>query len=294
MKAERNEGVFGFRFNDLEHLPLCNLFAVGHDRVQDTSYCWDGLHRADGPLLLLQYTVNGTGIFEYNNERYTIGPGKAFLAEIPGPHRYYYPGGNQPWEFYFLLFRPHMILPLWEEVKDRLGPAPSMDKNSLPIRMLRDLFAEAYAGRITDPYIASSLVYQLMIELARGSSAGQRKPSEWPDSVQKAVHYIEANYKSMMGQEQLADKLGLSKFHMLRIFSKYVGVTPNEYLNRIRIEQAIQLLRTKDWTIEKVAVEVGYSTGSYFIKVFQKLTGQTPGSFRSGAGSLKYNRLFFD
>lgn len=160
--------------------------------------------------------------------------------------------------------------------------------------MLRHIFTEAHSGRITDPYIASSYVYQFMIELCRLSASNQHNKEQWPAPIKEAVHYMDTHYNRMIGQEQLAEKLKLSKFHFLRTFTKFVGVTPNDYLNRIRIEKAVQLLRTTDWSIERIAVEIGYSTGSYFIKVFHKLTGQTPGSFRSGNSSLPYNRLFFD
>ncbi|WP_019914890.1 helix-turn-helix transcriptional regulator [Paenibacillus sp. HW567] len=294
MTNQSSHGVYGFRFSEPDRLPLFNLFAVGHELVTDSSYHWNGMERTDGPLLLFQYTMNGAGMFDTGQESLRIGSGRAFLAEIPSRHRYYHPGGSVPWEFLFLLFRPQPLLPLWEEIKAKLGPAPLIDPGSTPIRILRDIAREAHLGRIADPYIASSLLYQFMMELGRLSLNSPRTESEWPAAVRDSVKFIKAHYNSMIGQEQLAEKMGLSKFHLLRTFSKYVGVTPNEYVNRVRIEHAVELLRTTDWSIEAIAVQVGYSSGSYFIKVFQKLTGQTPGSFRSGSGSLNYSRLFFD
>ncbi|RKP57332.1 AraC family transcriptional regulator [Cohnella endophytica] len=294
MKTDQNRGTFGFRFNEQPHLPLCYLFAVGNECVHDCSYHWDGLVRSDGPLLLFQYTTSGEGVFETGEDSYRVPQGRAFLAEIPDNHRYYHPGGKQPWEFYFLLIRPGLILPLWEQIKASKGPVPFLDSGSIPIRMLRDIFAEAQAGRITDPYLASSYVYQFITELSRASATTNRNKDGWPDSIQEAVQFMDANYFRMIGQDQLAEKLKLSKFHLLRTFTKYVGVTPNDYLNRIRMEKSIELLRTTDWSIERIGTAVGYSTGSYFIKVFHKFTGQTPGSFRSGNHSLHYNRLFFD
>ncbi|KWX73682.1 AraC family transcriptional regulator [Paenibacillus riograndensis] len=293
MNNPSSHGVYGFRFSEPDHLPLCNLFAVGHEVVTDASYHWNGMDRTDGPLLLFQYTAEGSGIFETEQETFRIGTGRAFLAEIPGSHRYYHPGDAVPWEFYFLLFRPQPLLPLWEDIKAKLGAAPAIVPGSRPIRILRDIVHEAYSGRISDPYIASSLLHQFMMELGRLSSSGPRDAAEWPTAVRDSVQFIEERYSSMIGQEQLAEQMGLSKFHLLRTFSKYVGLTPNEYLNRTRIERAIELLTATDLSIEAIASQVGYSSGSYFIKVFQKLTGQTPGSFRSGSGSLNYSRLFF-
>ena len=56
----------------------------------------------------------------------------------------------------------------------------------------------------------------------------------------------------------------------------------------------MRLLRQTDKSVEVIAESVGYSSGSYFIKVFRKVTGQTPGHFRSYQGKLEFNRIFFD
>jgi len=98
----------------------------------------------------------------------------------------------------------------------------------------------------------------------------------------------------MISLDSLADKLNLSKYHLIRTFSSVVGITPNDYLNKIRVEQAMRLLRHSDLSIENIAEHVGYSSGSYFIKVFRKITGCTPGSFRSGQEQMTVNRLFFN
>jgi len=294
MRPETQFGIYGFRFNEIPHQPLCGLYAVGHETINHPSYRWDGLTRTDGPLFLFQYTVQGEGIFESGDSVFQIHEGRAFLAQIPGNHRYYHPGNSVPWEFYFVLIRPAMISPLWEEIVSLIGPAPWLDSGSIPVQVLKDLFNSAHYGKITDPYMASLFVYQFVIELRRASSASGQLQQQRPAIVQEAVRFLDNHFNRMIGQEQLAAQLGVSKFHFLRIFAKYVGVTPNEYVNRKRIEKSIELLRTTDWSIEQIASEIGYSTGSYYIKVFQKLTGQTPGAFRATGKHLHFNKLFFD
>jgi AraC-like DNA-binding protein len=287
-------GVYGFRFAEQPQLALCNLYAVGWDRVHSPAYRWDGLTRNDGPLLLFQYTIEGEGILEWQNRKERIGPGHAFLVEIPGEHQYYYEGEQGPWEFCFLLFRPNLIHPLWEQAKTVFGATPELPSASLPVRLLRDIFMEARSGRITDAYLASSYVYQFVTELCRFAASGNRRQEGWPDKIKMAVAFIEAHYGSMVSLDELAEHLKLSKYHLLRTFTAMVGLTPNDYLNRVRIEHAMELLRQSEMSIEEIARRIGYSSGSYFIKVFKGLTGLTPGAFRSGDESLLFNRLFFD
>ncbi|WP_309122514.1 AraC family transcriptional regulator [Paenibacillus sp.] len=267
---------------------------MGHESIDDPSYHWDGQARTDGPLLLFQYTVQGEGLFENGTAAYRIHDGRAFLAEIPGDHRYYHPGNGVPWEFYFVLVRPAMIAPLWEDIVSLLGPAPFLEAGSAPVQALKELFLAAHRGKITDPYIASSYVYRFAMELRRASSASGQPRTQRPALVQDAVRFLDESFHRMVGQEELAARLGVSKFHFLRMFTRHVGLTPNDYVNRRRIEKSVELLRTTDWSVDRIASEVGYSTGSYYIKVFKKLTGQTPGEFRIADNRLPFSKLFFD
>jgi len=287
-------GTYGFRFATPERLAMCGLFAVGREDVRDTAYRWDGLTRTDGPLLLFQYTLSGEGVFESAGETYRIGTGRAFMAEIPGDHRYYFPDRGTPWSFIFILMRPMLIAPNWEDAKERLGEAPYLPQASRPIRLLQAIWDEANAGRITEPHAASSFVYQFVSELCRYASTPQGDRRDWPAKVREAADYIESHYARMLSLDQLSERLGVSKYHFLRTFTAAAGVSPGEYLTRIRIEQAIHLLRHTDWSVERIAAAVGYSGGSYFIKAFRKMTGVTPGTFRHGEGQLAYSRLFFD
>lgn len=289
------KGTYGFRFAEDKELQLCGLFAAGHEDARSPAYRWDGLERTDGPLLLFQYTVSGEGVYESENRTFRIGAGQAFLAEIPGPHRYYYPPeGKEPWEFYFLLFRPQLILPHWRKFRREAGEAPYLPMDCAPVRLLRMIVADAGAGRISDPLIASSCVYQFATELARLPAASLRNRENWPENVRRAAEFIELNYARMISIDQLSEHVSLSKYHLIRRFSACTGMTPVAYLTRIRTEQAMELLRGTQLGLEAIAERVGYSSGSYFIKAFRNVTGLTPGEFRSGSESLTYRKLFFD
>lgn len=292
---ELSKGTYGFRFAEDRELELCKLYATGSDIITDPSYYWDGLERTDGPLLLFQYTLAGEGIYETKDRTYRVTSGQAFLTEIPSAHRYYYhPESDEPWHFIFLLFRPDLIQAHWQKFVREAGEVAFLPMDSSPIRLLRMIVTDAAAGRITDPLIASSSVYQFMTELVRLQTTTRHNRENWPEHIQQATKYIETDYASMVSVDQLAERVALSKYHFIRRFSASTGLTPGVYLTRVRIKKAMELLRGTTLSIEQIAVQVGYSSGSYFIKAFRGLTGFTPGEFRSGGESLVYRRLFFD
>ncbi|MNE37707.1 HTH-type transcriptional activator RhaS [compost metagenome] len=194
----------------------------------------------------------------------------------------------------FLLFRPDLILPHWRKFMREAGEVPHLPADSAPIRLLKLIVADAAAGRISDPLIASSSIYQFMTELARMQVTSLRDKENWSDSVRRAAEYIEQHYAQMISIDQLSEHVALSKYHLIRRFSASTGLTPGAYLTRVRTEKAMELLRGTGLSIEAIAGQIGYSSGSYFIKAFRGLTGLTPGEFRSGGESLTYRRLFFD
>lgn len=102
---------------------------------------------------------------------------------------------------------------------------------------------------------------------------------DYPRLVKRSMLYIETDYMYILGVEDIAQTLNVSKSHLIREFSKYVGVTPNKYLIQQKLDNAKKLLANDDLPIEAVAEAVGFSCGNYFSKVFKKEFGITPRQF---------------
>jgi hypothetical protein len=140
--------VYGFRFLDTFQSSFYQLFAVGHQKIQEKSYDWDGLRRKDGPLYLFQYTVSGFGEIDINGKVHRVEPGSAFIVEIPSTHRYYLPTDSEEWEFYFILFRPRKIEQEWQEVVKMLGRIPRIQEDSFPIHFLKSTYLAAVKNTV--------------------------------------------------------------------------------------------------------------------------------------------------
>ncbi|AFC32410.1 transcriptional regulator [Paenibacillus mucilaginosus 3016] len=226
MQSSTPLGVYGFRFLDTPGDAFYQLFALGHEVRSGPSYSWDGLQRSDGPLLLLQYTVSGHGFLENGGRVHRIGPGQAFLVDIPSRHRYYASPEGEAWEFYFILLRPYGLETHWKHITERTGPAADIPPDSPVAHLLLDAFHAAARGRITDGYLASSLVYRLVMELLRFSSARRRDKEHWPPAIRTAALRLEADYARLPGMEEIAKEAGMSASHFTRSFHRATGYTP--------------------------------------------------------------------
>jgi DNA-binding response OmpR family regulator len=98
--------------------------------------------------------------------------------------------------------------------------------------------------------------------------------------VRKAMALIHEGYEETISLESMADQLGVSKEHLARCFREETGVTLVTYLNRYRVERAKRLLREKEKRVVDVALEVGFSSGAYFSRVFKQEVGKSPQAYR--------------
>ncbi|MCM0648191.1 response regulator [Clostridium swellfunianum] len=102
--------------------------------------------------------------------------------------------------------------------------------------------------------------------------------------VETAKKYIEMNYTKEISLEEIASYVSVSSFYLSRVFSKKVGLTYKDYLIKLRMEKAKQLLREGKKSIKEVSIEVGYSDQNYFSKAFKKYYDKSPKEFSSPKG----------
>ena len=77
--------------------------------------------------------------------------------------------------------------------------------------------------------------------------------------------------------------VGFSRARMFDIFKTQTGLTPNDYLQRARVEKAQEQLRQTNLSVTQIALATGFSSGQYFSTVFARYTGVSPTAFRKGA-----------
>jgi AraC family transcriptional regulator of adaptative response / methylphosphotriester-DNA alkyltransferase methyltransferase len=112
----------------------------------------------------------------------------------------------------------------------------------------------------------------------RCKPTGQRLPDdEW---VSLVTEYIDRNYMKALTLNILADISHGSPYHLHRTFKNIKGITPIEYIQNTRIEQAKKQLLSSDKPVSEVGMSVGMSNTPYFITLFKRKTGHTPANYR--------------
>ncbi len=127
-------------------------------------------------------------------------------------------------------------------------------------------------------------VYQMMTALLRYYSA-EKKDGEHAVyhnvmRMKSVLDRIEADQNGSLTVAELSSMLLVSPDHFTRIFKESLGVTPLEYINRVRIGRAMILLSKTSDSIESVARASGFSGTSYFYRLFKALVGTSPLAFK--------------
>lgn len=90
--------------------------------------------------------------------------------------------------------------------------------------------------------------------------------------------------EDQFGVSNLASKVGLSRLQLLRKVKNSTGISANQLINSIRLEEAAKRIKETDNTVSEIAYQVGFSSPSYFSKCFLQLFGCTPGEFKTHVG----------
>ncbi|MFC0272399.1 AraC family transcriptional regulator [Metabacillus herbersteinensis] len=280
MRSSQQHGAFAFRFTEQHVNEVAQIWSVGWDEQTNPIYSWSGTQRKDVGKCIFQYTLSGQGEIELDGIRHRVQPGQAFIVKSHSNYRYYLPKGSEKWEFIFLTLYGNEVEQCWEYVKQTTNQVIRFHPDSTPIQLIKKMYDKAQNKNITNAYQGSSLAYQFTMELYHSISSMDKLMEEWPESVISAVLVATNYYQTEVGPEQMAEASGLSRYHFTRLFKKTTTLTPIQYLTKIRVIKASELLLHTKYSVDEIAELVGYKNANYLNKVFRKLTGMSPGQVR--------------
>lgn len=105
------------------------------------------------------------------------------------------------------------------------------------------------------------------------------------DAILVAQKFLEENYQEKISIEKLSSNLSIGRRNFDRRFIKATGLTPLDYLQRVRMEAAKKMFETSRKTVNEIMYEVGYNDAKAFRDVFSRVTGLSPLDYK-----LKYNK----
>lgn len=268
-------GSVGFHITSA--LPLQTLRGIGMHHITSHDYHWDNRVRKNS-YVLLQYTISGKGSFQTPDHTYPQHAGDLFLVQVPGDSQYSLPDDSECWDVLYLEFSSE-CLPLLYHIHQSCGPAFHLEASSTLPEQMKQLYADAISNQLASVFDNSKWAYAFLLDLA---DYALEHPALSSPRVTLAKNYLDSHYYTTdLNLDEVADAVGLSKYHLCREFNHLYGISPGKYLANLRLQKSCALLlQSRQHTIAEIASMVGFSNDNYFCKVFRKAFGTTPTQYR--------------
>ena len=126
---------------------------------------------------------------------------------------------------------------------------------------------------------------ELMVYLSRAYVESDTTEAHALLRVGNVIGALENDFSKDWKLDDLLKIAHMSRSNLMRIFRKATGQPPIEYLVRLRIQRAMELLRSTNLSVTEIALEVGFNDSNYFTRCFRKATSQSPRQYRQ-SGTL--------
>ncbi|MGN1142428.1 MAG: AraC family transcriptional regulator [Oliverpabstia sp.] len=282
------------KYEALEDLPSnsieCSLMYCGKEN------CEPG--HAYGPVIRHHYMMfiitNGNGFFRSDTQRWDLSAGHVFSI-FPGENIYFEASVTNPWSFVFMGFNG-------TNVSEYLTNAGLTIEH--PTRKLYEV--ESYKPLIDNMLAAHELTFanslrrnaylfmvlsNLMDDYKTHSLAGKSYDYQTSVYVKHTVNYLAENYQKKIQISDIADYIGISRNYLSICFKNEMGISPHEYLTRLRIEKAQNLLKNTNLSIQAISTLVGYTDSLAFSRIFKKKTNLSPKEYRNSKNELQIARI---
>lgn len=134
----------------------------------------------------------------------------------------------------------------------------------------------------------------LLLELIRKKSVMNYGFSPDKDlRIIKVISYLEKNPFTQLRLEALAGQAGLSVNHFIRKFKQITGLTPKQYILRLKMEKAVRLLEYSDMTVSQIAEAIHFPDIHSFSKAFKKRFKESPGSYKENMKKFKQKNFIY-
>lgn len=238
--------------------------------------------RTDKESYILFYTLRGAGLIEQDGNHVILSTGQALLLNCRTPQSYCTAPGQSCWHHYWV----HLDGVGVAAMEPLLFPGKKLTPVQITGAKMQELF-ETILGQMergnVDSMVQTGLALHGMLALCAQTILAEAETTSARQVILQAAETLSKNYQKELCLADLLAEAHMSKSYFLRLFRRYMGTTPYNYLVNFRITQAKELLVLTDHSVSEIAQEVGFGDASNFSTRFAKATGQSPLQYRKSA-----------
>ena len=228
----------------------------------------------------LLYIAAGQGHFFINGQERVVSAGN-IIVYLPGQPQEYVYFKDDKTDVYWVHFTGSDVEKIIDYYNIRLSENIIYIGTSPDYQWLfGQIIQEMQLCRPRFEELISLLLRNIFILISRNLIKANRADNSLENEVELAMHYFRENYRSEINVEDYALSRGMSASNFYRVFKQISGSTPLQYILRLRLSNAQNLLENSNLTIAEIASGVGYENPLYFSRLFHKHIGVSPSEYR--------------
>lgn len=228
----------------------------------------------------INYITEGKGVIETSRGKFKISPG-SILILYPGVWHRYRPSKKTGWNEHYIGFRG--------EIADKILSNKFFETNRPVIRlgynhkMIDTFYSIINDVKLENPgfqQVCSGTVMNLLGQIISTVKYRHFEGKDIEEKIRKARVIIRDNVDEGIDPVKLASDLCMSYSYFRKLFKKYTGVSPSQYISLQRIQKARDMIVNSQMPIKQIAYECGYPSIFYFSRYFKQKLGVSPSDLR--------------
>jgi AraC family transcriptional regulator, arabinose operon regulatory protein len=227
------------------------------------------------------FIQDGEGWLKIGDQEYYPQPGQLFLMPA-GILQSYSTISSRTFTKYWCHFTIKMGEINLFDVLDLPHFVDVADNNKLT-ELFKQLLEEQHTHDLAACLRRNSILMQIVayyLETANVHEIKYKRGGASLRNFSNVLAYIQNHIHEVISTEELAEKLHYSPAYFTKMFKKYTGLAPIQYINKARLDKAKMLLKTTDMMVSEIAASTGFCDIFYFSKSFKKYTGFSPSDYR--------------
>lgn len=243
---------------------------------------------------ILIYCMEGCGYFSIAAGEFRIQAGDFFVIPARTAHAYR-ADDNNPWSIYWVHFTGETGGTIVKELQEMLGFKGILRHKEKTIDLFDKIYSQLEKGFGRDAILSASLCMSHFLgTFLFGQKLFSSGKSDQRDPLENVIDYLHRHLDKTVSVEEMAAVANLSLSHFSFLFKNKTGLSPIEFFNHLKVQQAEKYLQFTKMRIKEIALEVGISDQYYFSRMFTKETGMSPIEYREKfAPKTQYNNLSY-
>lgn len=244
---------------------------VGYERLKP-GYTGD---LTGHPFYRLFYMVDGQATLKDPQGTYKIGPGVVYLFH-PGELSSCTSEGLKPWEYFYIHFTGSRATELVGRSSLGTKRAIHVSDTEKVRGLFENIFEENMNRKEGSQEICGNYLRVLLLKLAALEAKTTKNPSLAQTNYSRCKKFIDENFQNIRLIKDVADKFDLNPEYMSHMFKKFAGISPYQYLMRLKLNRAAVMLLEDKLLVKQIARSLNFGDPYNFSKSFRKYHGIPP------------------